>query len=60
MAAPLDSEERPECYAPGGLHPVHLGDKYDDGRYNVLRKLGHGKYSTVWLVRDQQCVSPSQ
>jgi hypothetical protein len=57
MAAPVDGEESPERYVPGGLHPVHLDDEYHHGRYRVLRKFGHGRYSTVWLVRDQQCVS---
>ncbi|KAL4783991.1 kinase-like domain-containing protein [Aspergillus varians] len=37
-----------------GFHPVHLGDVYN-GRYEVLRKLGYGRYSTVWLVKDQRC-----
>lgn len=57
MAAPVDGEEGPDRYGPGGLYPVHLGDEYHDGRYLVLCKLGHGRYSTVWLVRDQQYVS---
>jgi serine/threonine-protein kinase SRPK3 len=39
-------------YRPGGFHPVHLGDKFKDGRYTVVHKLGHGSFSTVWLVRD--------
>jgi hypothetical protein len=59
MAAPVDGEESPELYAPGGLHPVHLDDKYHHGRYRILRKLGHGRNSTVWLVRDEQFVPPS-
>lgn len=39
-------------YRPGGYHPVHLGDIYNNGRYTVLHKLGYGSYSTVWLVKD--------
>lgn len=40
-------------YQTGGLHPVHLGDRLDKGeRYKVLHKLGHGRFSTVWLARD--------
>ena len=40
-----------EEYRPGGHHPVHLGDLFSQ-RYKVLRKLGYGAYSTVWLARD--------
>lgn len=40
-------------YAPGGLHPTHLGDLLgEDGRYKVVLKLGHGGYGMVWLCRD--------
>lgn len=46
------SEEDHDLYRPGGLHPVHLGDVFHC-RYEVLRKLGYGRYSTVWLVKDQ-------
>ncbi|KAI0533737.1 serine protein kinase [Xylaria digitata] len=41
-----------EEYRPGGFHPVHLGDVFSDGRYKVIRKLGEGSFSTVWLARD--------
>jgi non-specific serine/threonine protein kinase len=41
-----------EDYYPGGYHPVHLGDVFNDGQYKVIRKLGEGSYSTVWLARD--------
>jgi len=39
-----------EDYRPGGFHPVTLGDKFRDGKYKVIRKLGNGSYSTVWLA----------
>ncbi|KAL4877801.1 kinase-like domain-containing protein [Aspergillus karnatakaensis] len=41
-----------EGYHPGGYHPVDLGDLFNDGQYKVLRKLGEGSYSIVWLAHD--------
>ncbi len=38
----------------GGYHPVKIGDKFSDGRYVILRKLGWGHFSTVWLVHDRK------
>lgn len=45
-------EENAEDYRPGGYHPVQLGEKFKDGRYVVVRKLGWGQFSTVWLCKD--------
>ena len=45
-------EELLEKYRPGGYHPVKLGDVFDGGRFSVVRKLGWGQYSTVWLAKD--------
>jgi len=45
-------EEDSEDYCKGGYHPVQVGEKYRDGRYTVVRKLGWGHFSTVWLSRD--------
>jgi hypothetical protein len=33
----FDSEDL-ERYEPGGFHPVHLGDYYDDTRYKIVHK----------------------
>ncbi|KAL8686214.1 MAG: hypothetical protein Q9218_007264 [Villophora microphyllina] len=44
-------EEPIARYCPGRDHPVKLGDIYND-RYEVLRKLGWGACSTVWLAKD--------
>ncbi|KAK9783826.1 hypothetical protein SCAR479_00385 [Seiridium cardinale] len=40
-----------DAYAPGGFHPIYLGDVFKN-RYIVFRKLGTGSQSTVWLARD--------
>ncbi|KAI8974159.1 kinase-like domain-containing protein [Trametes punicea] len=47
-----EDEEDWEDYVKGGYHPVHIGDSFSDGRYVVVRKLGWGHFSTVWLARD--------
>ena len=39
-------------YKKGGYHPTHLGDRFKDGRYQILHKLGWGAYATVWLAKD--------
>lgn len=43
-----------EDYKPRGFHPVHIGDVLCDSRYKILRKLGYGSYSTVWLAKDRK------
>jgi len=45
-------EEDLEDYCKGGYHPVEPGQVYKNGRYTVVRKLGWGHFSTVWLARD--------
>ncbi|KAJ8081261.1 serine/threonine protein kinase, CMGC [Marasmius tenuissimus] len=47
-----DSEEDWEDYVKGGYHPVEIGDDFSEGRYIIVRKLGWGHFSTVWLARD--------
>lgn len=42
-----------EAYKNGGLHPVYIGEGFDDDdRYQAVYKLGNGAYATVWLARD--------
>ena len=38
---------------PGGYHPVQIGDVYNK-KYCVIRKLGWGHFSTVWLCWDER------
>ncbi|WVR07352.1 hypothetical protein IAU60_004393 [Kwoniella sp. DSM 27419] len=47
-----EDEEDLEDYRPGGYHPVNIGDEFSEGRYVIVRKLGWGHFSTVWLARD--------
>lgn len=48
--------EEPDFYKTGGFHPISLGDKFHHDQYTILRKLGYGQYSTVWLARDSKYV----
>ncbi|KAL0950777.1 hypothetical protein HGRIS_007544 [Hohenbuehelia grisea] len=45
-------EESPADYNAGGYLPVKVNDTFKDARYRVVRKLGWGHFSTVWLVKD--------
>lgn len=45
-------EEDSEDYCKGGYHPVEVGEQFKDGKYTVVRKLGWGHFSTVWLSKD--------
>ncbi|MEE6492895.1 hypothetical protein FKM82_016664 [Ascaphus truei] len=48
-----DEQEDPNDYCKGGYHHVKIGDLFN-GRYHVIRKLGWGHFSTVWLSWDLQ------
>lgn len=46
-----EEQEDVSQYFRGGYHPVVIGDVFDS-RYRVIRKLGWGHFSTVWLCWD--------
>ncbi|XP_010791493.1 SRSF protein kinase 1a isoform X2 [Notothenia coriiceps] len=48
-----EEQEDPNDYCKGGYHSVKVGDLYN-GKYHVIRKLGWGHFSTVWLAWDVQ------
>ncbi|XP_005931169.1 SRSF protein kinase 3 isoform X1 [Haplochromis burtoni] len=48
-----EEQEDPSDYCKGGYYPVDIGDLFN-GRYHVVRKLGWGHFSTVWLCWDLQ------
>ncbi|KAL5327045.1 hypothetical protein ACEPPN_004735 [Leptodophora sp. 'Broadleaf-Isolate-01'] len=50
----LERVENPAMYEVGGLHPVNLGQSYQEGRYKIAHKLGNGGFSTTWLARDSR------
>ncbi|KAJ1774029.1 serine/threonine protein kinase, CMGC [Coemansia sp. RSA 1843] len=50
----VGEEEDVEDYRKGGYHPVKAGDTFKDKRYKVVRKLGWGHFSTVWLAYDHE------
>ncbi|PVH17461.1 uncharacterized protein CXQ87_000347 [Candidozyma duobushaemuli] len=52
-----DNEEDLKDYVPGGYHTCHIGETYKNKKYTLVRKLGWGHFSTVWLARDndKQC-----
>ncbi len=46
-------EEESSGYKHGGYHPAKIGDVFSD-RYVVVKKLGWGHFSTVWMARDDK------
>eukprot|EP00522_Entomoneis_paludosa_P003572 CAMPEP_0172470620 /NCGR_PEP_ID=MMETSP1065-20121228/66815_1 /TAXON_ID=265537 /ORGANISM="Amphiprora paludosa, Strain CCMP125" /LENGTH=994 /DNA_ID=CAMNT_0013228617 /DNA_START=225 /DNA_END=3206 /DNA_ORIENTATION=+ len=51
-----DEEEGEDGYKPGGYHRVAVSETYNQ-RYVVMKKLGWGHFSTVWMVKDKQAVA---
>lgn len=51
IGSDVDEQEDPQDYCKGGYHPVKIGDLFHS-RYHVVRKLGWGHFSTVWLCWD--------
>lgn len=65
LSCPRNSSSSPDLlheiedannYVQGGYHPVDIGDVIcaGDRHYEVLHKLGHGGYSTIWLVQPRE------
>lgn len=48
----MRDEEDLKDYCEGGYHPAFAGEYYKDHRYTLVRKLGWGHFSTVWLAKD--------
>lgn len=48
----------PEDGQPYGYFPMRLGHTLDGGKYMVVRKLGYGTNSSVWLAKETTCVPP--
>jgi hypothetical protein len=42
--------EEPLASTAEGYYPIKVGQSLKDGHYKVLRKLGWGPRSTVWLA----------
>lgn len=52
--APFDGCEDLGRYREGGFHPVIIGDRFAEDRYEVVHKLGSGGWATVWLAKDSK------
>lgn len=48
----------PEDGQPYGYFPMRLGQTLDEGKYMVVRKLGYGTNSSVWLAKETTYVPP--
>lgn len=47
----VEEQEAQSDYTKGGYHPVRVSEILN-GRYYMIRKLGWGHFSTVWLSWD--------
>lgn len=47
-----ENEEDLKDYVQGGYHTCYIGETYKNNKYTLVRKLGWGHFSTVWLARD--------
>lgn len=49
----MDNIEDVKRYAPGGYHPVDIGNTLTNGHniYTFVHKLGYGGFATVWLAK---------
>lgn len=47
----VEEQEAPDDYGRGGYYPVRISEILN-GRYYMIRKLGWGHFSTVWLSWD--------
>lgn len=47
----VEEQEAPSDYTKGGYHPIKISEILN-GRYYIIRKLGWGHFSTVWLSWD--------
>lgn len=52
-------EEDSEDYRKGGYHPIKLSEKFNNGAYEVVGKLGWGHFSTVWMAKSMLAVNPT-
>ena len=47
----IEEELNPK-YSPSVFYPAKLGQRVNDGRYEIVAKLGYGMTATVWLAKD--------
>lgn len=46
------NEENIKDYCPGGYHPCYVGETLNNKQYTLIKKIGWGHFSTVWLAKD--------